>query len=140
KLATPQAVEFIIKHLDEYGAVEALCLTKSEKALPALQKHLANLKADKGPNYDLYSAATRIAIVRMSHKDPREELLRIAEDKNASHWERADAFKAFREFDTKAYKKRILDLFNNDQDTDVRRFCIWLFEDSDLEGIKEAMM
>jgi HEAT repeat protein len=140
KLATPQAVDFIIKHLDEYGAVEALCQTKSDRALPALQEHLAKLKSAKGPSYNLYGAATRIAIVRMGHKDPREELLRIAEDMNASHWERADAFRALRDYDTKVYKKRILDIFSTESDTDVRRFCIWLLDDSNLPGIKEAMM
>jgi HEAT repeat protein len=140
KLATPEAVDFIIRHLDEHGAVEALCETKSEKALPSLQAHLKNLKTRKGPNYDLYSSATRIAIVRLSHKNPQEELLRIGEGKKEGDWARSDALMALREYDTTAFKERILKLFISDPSDDIKRFCIWLLEDSSLPGIKEAMM
>jgi HEAT repeat protein len=80
KLATPEAVDFIIAHLDTYRAVEALCATKSAKALPVLKKHLEKLKQQKGPDNSLGLAATRIAIIRLSEEDPRETLMAIFED------------------------------------------------------------
>jgi HEAT repeat protein len=140
KIATPEAVDFIIQHLEEYGAVEALCETRSEKALPALRARLDKLNASKGPDHDLDESATRIAVVRMSHKNPQEELLRIGEDKREGEWARSDALMALRGYDTTALKERILKLFISDPSDDIKRFCIWLLEDSSLPGIKDAMV
>ena len=42
--------------------------------------------------------------------------------------------------DTKEFKKRFLKIFTSDPDTDVKRICIWLLEDCNLDGVKEEMM
>jgi HEAT repeat protein len=70
KIATPEAVDFIIRHLDSYHAPEALYTTKSEKAMPALKAHLNKIDAGKivNQNMEINRAATRVAIIRLSEK------------------------------------------------------------------------
>jgi HEAT repeat protein len=79
KIGTPQAVDFLIEHLDEYCAPEALIETRSEKALPALKKHLEKLEKSDAKDKHIDLAQTRIAVVRLSEKDPRESLMALAE-------------------------------------------------------------
>jgi HEAT repeat protein len=140
RLATPEAIDFLIDHLDEYGAVEALYEMRSKKALPALQRHLKKLEQAKGPDADLFLAATRIAIVRLSHEDCREALLKIAEHRKENREARWDALRALQEYDTQSYAQRILTVYKTDPDTDIKRICIWLLADSKAQGITEAMM
>jgi PBS lyase HEAT-like repeat len=135
RLATPESVDFIIDHLSEDKAVDALTQSGSKKALPALQRRLEKLQREKG---DL--AATRIAIIRLSHEDCRDALLKIAEDRQENHRARWYAFKAIQEYDTDSYTRRILDVYKVDPDADIKRICIWLLEDRKAEGITEAMM
>jgi hypothetical protein len=90
KIATPEAVDLIIKNLDSYLAPEALYQTKSEKALPALKAHL-QVYSD-----DINRAATRVAIIRLSEKQPQEALLAMGEASNEKFQVRFDALRALR--------------------------------------------
>jgi HEAT repeat protein len=160
KLATAEAVDFLIKHLEEkvpenapraegctiewnpvYEAAEALGRANDPRALPALEKHLERLKARNRPEDHSSLSATRIAIVRLKHKDPRDPLLELAEDTRGSRDFRGDALLALRGYDRATeHVKRILKIYKDDPNTDIKRFCIWLLADSKLEGITEAMM
>jgi hypothetical protein len=140
KLATPEAVDFIIEHLDEYGAVEALYESKSDKALPALEKHLEHLKEAGRKRDEMYIRATRIAIVRLRNKDPREQLLRIAEDEEEHADMRFGALRALQDYDAAAVESRILKIYTGSRDVDIKRCCIWLLENGKADGITPAML
>jgi HEAT repeat protein len=139
KLATPEAVDFLIVHLGEYDAVDALFESRSKKALPALQGYLEQLKK-KGANGHGDLAAARIGIIRLSQEDCRETLLKLAEDRKESHDARCDALRALRDYDTSSYQRRILEIYKADPDSGIKCICIWFLRDSKLEGITEAMM
>jgi HEAT repeat protein len=139
RLATPEAVDFIIAHLDEHYAPEALCQSKSKKALPALQMHLRTLeKRDSKDEINL--AATKIAIAQLSQEDCRDALLQMAEDKDEVCGVRASALRVLRENDTTPFKQRILKLYKTDASSEVRSNCYWLLKDADLDGLTEAMI
>jgi hypothetical protein len=140
RLATPEAVDFIIDHLEDYGATDALFASKSKKALPALEKHLGKLKQNNSPDVAIDLAATRIAIIRLSKDDCREALLQIAEDQKEDHHARWDAFEALEAYDTSSFTKRILEVYKRDPDTSIKRICIWLLQDSKFDGVTEALM
>lgn len=139
KLATPEAVDFVIEHLGEYGAVEALVASKSDKALPALRKHFETIQKAQGDEGSDF-AITRVAIIRLSEKDPRETLLKIFEDRKEKLHVRTDALRALQNYDTKPFNKRILDLYRNDPNDDIKRFCIWLLAEEMSKEVTEAMI
>jgi HEAT repeat protein len=139
KLATPEAVDFIIAHLDTYGAVEALCRTKSEKALPVLKKHLALLQKAKGKDKDSEIKDTRIAVIRLSNQDPREPLLKVVEDVQEDAKMRYWTLRALQEYDTTPLEPRILKLYKDSDDTTIKRCCIGILENGTAVGITEAM-
>jgi HEAT repeat protein len=139
KLATPEAVDYIILHLDTYGAVDGLCQTRSKKALPALTKHLAKLRLKKGDN-DFELAATRVAIIRLSHKDPRQPLMKLAENPKENRHVHRDALEALRLYDSTPFQGRILQVYTKDKNEDVKRSCVRLLVSSKLEGVIEAMV
>jgi HEAT repeat protein len=139
RLATPEAVDFLIKHLGKYGAVSALFQTKSAKALPALRKHLKKLEGRKdSPIHEI--AETRLAIIRLSQEDPREQLMKMVENKDENRHIRFSALRALRECDAEPYHRRILKVYTSDPDNDIKRACIWLLEQSKLQGVTEAMI
>src|SRR5262249_18421820 len=140
KLATTKAVDFIIKRLFDYGAVEALYRTQSKRALPALQEHFEKLQRAGRAADSQILAATRIAIIRLSQKDGREALLQIFENATENRDARFEAQWALQECDTTPFQARILQLYKTDPDADIKRICIRLLEDKKLEGITEAMM
>jgi HEAT repeat protein len=140
KLATPEAVDFLIEHLGEYGAVEALFESKSDKALPALQKHLEKLKNSRPGDKESDLAATRVAVIRLSEKDPRETLMKIAEDKDENRQVRWDCFSALHELDAKPFHARILKVYVSERDVDLKSICIRILKDSDLDGVTDAMI
>jgi hypothetical protein len=63
-LATPEAVDYLIDHLDVYGAVEALRASGSKKALPALKKHLERLREKNTKAGDLDLIHSPVGAVR----------------------------------------------------------------------------
>jgi HEAT repeat protein len=140
KLATSEAVDFIIDHLDTYGAVKALCRTKSDKALPVLKKHLDHLQQAKGKEKDSDIRDTRIAIIRLSTDDPREPLLKVVEDVQEDASMRYWTLRALQEYDTTPLESRILKLYKESDNTDIKRCCIGLLENGTADGITEAML
>ncbi|GEM_PF-5834823 len=139
RLATPQAVEFLIDHLDQYGAVEALADTKSPRALSALQRHLDKLTRTTRPE-ELDFALTKVAVMKLSCQSPAPLLLALAEDRSNNEWLRHHAMITLREYDASALHPRLLRLFRDDPDPDVKRFCVELLKDSSLEGVTEAIV
>jgi hypothetical protein len=138
KLATAEAVDFIIENLDKYGAVKALCNSHSDKALPALKKHLEHLQraTDNGGEV----CDTRIAIIRLANEDPRDSLLKLAEDARETGENQLNALLALREYETAPLHPRILKIYKNADDVDIKRCCIQLLKDGTIEGITEAML
>jgi hypothetical protein len=141
RLATPQAVEFLIEHLDQYGAVEALAMTKSPQALPALQQRLDKLTRTPQPK-ELDVAITKVAVTKLSFQNPAPHLLALAEDRSNSEWLRHEALMTLREkeYVDGALHPRLLRLFRDDPDPEVKMFCVQLLEDSSLEGVTEAII
>jgi hypothetical protein len=138
KLATPEAVDFIIRHLDEYCAPEALLATGSKKALSALRAHLTKLQQARSDDR-INLAQTRIAIVCLSRKDPAEPLLALAENIKEDEHIRHDAMTALENYNAARLHPRLLKLFKEDADFYVRRKCVHMLTDSSLEGVTEAM-
>jgi HEAT repeat protein len=130
RINTPESVDFIIENLHVYGAVDALLQTKSDKALPALIKHLENSG----------DSETRIAIIRLSKKDPREALLALTENPKESYSMRFGGLRELQSYDHAPYHPRILKIYINDSDDDIKRACIWLLEDSKAPGVTAAMI
>jgi HEAT repeat protein len=139
KLATDEAVDFLIAHLDEYGAVEGLLSTRSAKALPALRTHLEKLKMKRKPDQSEI-VETRLAIIRLSLKDPREALLTLAENIEEETSVRERALAAFEEYDTRPEHQRILRLYVEEADIGIKHCCIRILIDSSLSGVTEAMI
>ena len=140
KLATPEAVDFLIEHIDRFLALETLVCTGSPKALPALEEHLENLKKQDRKDKASDVASARIAVIRLREKDPRNALVKIAEDQKEDGCLRHDALWALQDYDTTPYQRRILAIYIHDPNEDHKRFCIWLLKASDLEGVTEAMI
>jgi hypothetical protein len=140
RIATPEAVNFLIANLDTYGAVQGLGESKSPKALPALRRHLEKLKKGDGADKDLDLAETRIAILRLEQKDPRAALLAVAEDRKERPRVRNEALRALRAYDATPFAAHIFKLYRAAKDSHIRLTCIWLLESSPLEGITEALM
>jgi HEAT repeat protein len=138
KLATPEAVDFLIQHLDVYCAPEALYETRSPRALPALRQHLKRLRRTHS-DVESNIAATRIAIVRLSQQDPTLTLLGLAEDAREGEHVRHDAIAALDDYDSSKLHDRLLKLFKGDTDWYVRRQCAHLLTNSSLEGVTEAL-
>jgi inosine-uridine nucleoside N-ribohydrolase/HEAT repeat protein len=139
RLATPQAVDFLIQHLDDYGAPEALASTKSPRALPALQKHFDRLRGQKKAD-SLALTETRMAVLCLSRKDPREALMAILEDPKEKSDYRFAALRAIYEYDTRHLERRLLKLYRTRKDPDTRLICFRLLENSTLDGVTEAMI
>lgn len=142
RLNTPQAVDFIIAHLDQWTAPKALAMTRSPKALPALQAYLERLKrADKhGRDYAHGLAAVRIAIVTLSHDNPSDALLSMAEDAMEDAHARGDALMAMYDFDSSALQARIIALYRKDPDSRIKLFCIRLLRDRKSDAVTAAMV
>jgi HEAT repeat protein len=137
--STPEAVDFLIAHLGKGFATEALFLTGSPKALPALRKHLEKLKSERKTN-ELELATTRIAVWRLAHADPRELLLRAAENPAESEWMRVQSLEALQEYAFSPYSDRLLQLYKNEKNEHVRLQCIRLLCKEAGAGITEALI
>ena len=108
RLATPRAVDFLIAHLDQYGAVEAWRIRKAQ-ALPALQQRLDKL-THESQRKDLDFAVTKIAVTKLSYQHPAEPLLALAEDRTNNDWLRHDAL-MLRDYAVPALHPRLLPYF-----------------------------
>jgi HEAT repeat protein len=139
RLGTPEAVDCLIEHLDEYGAVEGLFESRSPRALPALRKHLRKLESSNRRD-DIDLSTTRVCILRLSEPDPREALLRWGEDRKELHDVRVHALWALCDYDASPLAARILRLYETDRDNSIRLFCIRLLQDKPGEAITRAMV
>jgi HEAT repeat protein len=148
KLNTPEAVDFLVRHLDSSSGPECLARTSSVRALPALKAHLEKLK--KKRNDDKISAAeamdakidiakTRIAIVRLSYKDPVGALMALIENTREDDDVRRHSMETLMEYDTSGLHPRLLKLFTSEKDTSIRCRCIELLSESSLEGVTNAL-
>jgi hypothetical protein len=138
RLATPEAVDYLVDHLDRYGAVEALFHTDSRRALPALRKHLRKLQNACKP-YENDLATTRVCILRLSERDYRDGLLRLGEDLKESEHVRYDALDALCCYDVTPLIPRLLKLYRADTSDDIRLCCIRLLRNHPGEAITVAM-
>src|SRR5690606_11932780 len=80
RIGTPEAVEYLIGRLDDYGAADALVYSKSSRAIPALEAHRAGL--ERRPTFAgarLSARRDTIAILLLRHPDPCPELLTVVE-------------------------------------------------------------
>ncbi len=139
RLATTEGVDFLIAHLDEYGAVEALAATKSPKALSALQGLLDKLMQATQRD-ELEIALTKVAVTQLSEQNPTQQLLAFAEDSSNSEWLRHHALITLGQYETSALHPRLLQLFRDDPDLEVKEFCVRLLQDSSLVGVTEALI
>jgi HEAT repeat protein len=139
RLATAEAVQFLIDNLDEYGAVEALFKSRSPRALPALKKHMEKLQELSKPD-DLGLTVTRVAVLRLSEADPREHLMLLAEDTKEDKGLREECLKALRDYEVAPLAPRILKLYTTESDDWFRAKCIRLLKDQKLKGVTEAMV
>jgi HEAT repeat protein len=139
RIGTPRAVGFVIKHLGEHEAVEGLLDSGSPKAVPALKRHLKNLQ--QSANRDSHEVAmTRIAIVRLNKKDPREALMKMAEDKREDRDLRWYSLRALQNNDTAGLKRRILGIYVSESNRDMKRICFWLLQDACGKEVTKAMI
>jgi len=140
QIGSPEAVDYLIECLDDnFFAVEALFETRSPKALPAIEKHLERLQAQKEPNEsDL--ATAQVCVLRLKHADPREHLFALAEDQKQSGKMRTEALDALRHYDRKPFADRLLKLYRAERDDWMRMFLIRLLRDLPGEDITEAMI
>lgn len=122
KLATAEAVDLLIAHLDDYGAVEALMETKSAKALWALRDHMKKLQTAGSSD----TQPTRIGLIRLSLQDPRPALIEIAANPGEVEEARNLALRVLRDYDTSALTASILRIYRSDSSSDIQRSCIEL--------------
>ncbi len=140
QIGTSEAVDYLIECLDEgCFVVEALFKSGSPKALPAIEKYLARLKAKERPN-ELDLAVAQVSVLRLKHTDPREHLLALAEDRKQSRDMRNHALEALEHYDKKPLAERILKLYRADTDDWTRMFYIRLLKDLPGDDITEAMI
>jgi HEAT repeat protein len=140
RIGTPEAVDYLLEHLDKGCFVaKALFESRSPKALPALEQYLDRLKKIKGRS-DLDLAVTQICLLRLKFKDPREQLIRLAEDRKQSEWMRWDALEALENYDKKPFAGRILKVYRTETDDTMRMICIHLLQDLPGTDITEAMI
>lgn len=140
ELATPEAVDFLILHLDGSMAPEALAATKGDRTLPALRRHLEILRAAGGDEDDLNLSETVVAVIRLTHADPREALLAAAEDGRERPAVRHKALWALCNHETRAFDGRILRIYRESVDPEINMFCVLLLRESALPGVTEAMV
>jgi HEAT repeat protein len=140
QLGTPEAVDYLIEHLDKgCSVIKGLFESGSSKALPAIEKYLEELKKKKKPDA-LDLAVAQISVLRLKYKDPREQLIALAEDLKQSQWMRTHALQALGQYDKKPYADRILKLYRTDTDDWVRMFYIRLLDDLPGKDITDAMI
>src|SRR5262249_33233376 len=140
RVGTPKAVDYLLKHLDEgCSAVKALFESRSPKALPALEKYLDRLKKKKGRD-ELDLAVAHISVLRLKYKAPREQLIRLAEDRKQSEWMRTHALEALGHYNLKPFAGRILKLYRTDTDDCMRMFYLRLLQELPGKDITEAMI
>jgi len=140
RLGTPEAVDYLIEHLNEgCFAIEALFESRSPKALPVLEKHLDQLKKMKGPD-ELNLAVAETSVLQLKYKDPREQLMRLAEDRKQSRWMRTHALEALGNHDKRPFIDRILNLYRTDTNDSMRMFYIRLLKDQPGKDVTDAMI
>jgi HEAT repeat protein len=140
RIGTPEAVDYLLEHLDEgCFAMEALFESGSRKALPALEKCLNRLKKMKKPE-GLDLAVAQVSVLRLKYKDPREQLIALAEDRKQSQWMRSRALEALGHYDKKPLADRILKLYRTDKNDWMRIDYIRLLSDIPGQDITEAMI
>lgn len=138
RIGTPESVKFVVSGLNKHGssAADALVHVHPRIALPALKRYLA-----KKPKDALDRSAARIAIVRLSEKDPRDRLMKLVEDVNEERQVRWDASATLRiHYDTKPYEKRFLAVYEKEKLPERLLGCIWVLKDSQVPGVTEAMI
>ena len=141
KLNTPEAVDFLVAHLDQMYAAEALANTHSPKALPALRAFLERQETrENNSRASWWPSATRVAIARLDSDHPAEALMRIVDNPAEDGEARSDALLALQHYDTSAIEGRILGVYRTETDVTLQRFCIWLLRDGKADGITEALM
>jgi HEAT repeat protein len=142
KIATPEAVRYLIDQLevgDGDVIADALALSRSTRTVPALTAHLARLKRQPEPNTrDL--AATRVALLCVSKDDPRDDLLRLAEDSREELPARRKALLALRRYDLGTLVPRILNLYATGKDCYFRRDCVEVLQNQKHPDITETML
>jgi HEAT repeat protein len=143
EIATPEAVAYLISRLEAGSGgvvVDALAASGNATALPALTAHLAALKKQPEPcKWEI--AATRVAMLRVSRKDPRDDLLRLAEDRQEDEDVRGRALGALSCSDRTELVPRLLKLYASEKGSwFITSCCIDLLRDQQYPGITEAML
>lgn len=140
RIGTPEAVDYLLENLNEgCFAAEALFESGSPKALPALEKYLDRLTKRKKRD-DLAIAVAQISVLRLKYKDPREQLITLAEDRKQSQWMRTHALEALGHYYKKPFAGRIVKLYRTDTNDWMRMFYIRLLRDLPGRDITEAMI
>jgi hypothetical protein len=141
-LGSPEAIDVVIARLDEYGAIDALVASRSPKAIPALEKRLADL-AGHLPEERAKERDARVALVRLRYDDPIPELLSIVEDRSADlELRRAALYAARRERDRllEKHAPRLAAFYARETDPELLEQCLTTLEESRAPGVTAAML
>lgn len=141
-LGTPEAADAVIARLNEYGAIDALVASRSPKAIPALEKRLADL-AGHLPEERAKEWDARIALARLRDDDPIPELLSIVEDRTADlELRRAALHAARRERDPllEKHAPRLVALYARETDPELLGQCLTTLDESRAPGVTAAML
>ena len=140
RIGTPDAVDYLLGCLDEgCFAVEALFESGSPKALPAIEKQLARIKAKEKPD-ELDLAVAQVSVLCLKHADPREHLLALAMDRKQSTWMQTKALEALGHYDKEPLAGRLLKLYRAEADDWTRMIYIRLLRDLPGHDITESLI
>ncbi|MBL9087091.1 MAG: hypothetical protein JNM10_08090 [Planctomycetia bacterium] len=144
RIGTPEAVEYLIGRLDDYGAADALVDSKSPRAIPALEAHRAGL--ERRPTFAGARSSARldtIAILLLRHPDPCPDLLSVVEDPLADADLRRDAVNAFLRVprdQSARYHTRLAAAYAKESTSSVCAQFLRVLSKSRAPGVTEAML
>ncbi len=123
-LATPEAVDFLCDHIDNFEAADALRNAKGPKIRESLSKQLDRLKkkAKQGVDVDSTIARVEAILAEVSEQDPRERLLRTGEDAARAERDRTVALQALRDYDCSELLPRILAVLQSEPEKSREKF------------------
>jgi hypothetical protein len=78
--------------------------------------------------------------LRLKHKDPRELLVGLAGDRGQSQWMRSHAIVALQQYDTAPFTRRLVELYRQETDDDLRMLYIRLLADLPGKEVTAAMV
>lgn len=140
RIGTPEAVAYLIDHIDEDHAIEALGFCGDPRALKAISLYLVRNRANEREYDARRIGAARIAVIQLASPNPVTDLLEVADDSTEPDYARFRAEMALGDHSADGNADQVLAIYKNTEEWSVKLTCIRLLSESPEEEVTATMI